>query len=68
MRRAGPRAPSVYIIQHVGHAYALTGHGAQGATATWAGVIGRPEEFTREWGYTAVSRPREWNAPGGVDT
>jgi ATP-dependent exoDNAse (exonuclease V) alpha subunit len=26
---------------------------------TWAGVIGRPEEFTREWAYTALSRARE---------
>jgi len=25
---------------------------------TWAGVIGRPEEFTREWAYTALSRAR----------
>ena len=49
----------VYIVQHVEHAYALTGHGAQGATVTWAGVIGRPEEFTREWAYTSLSRARE---------
>jgi ATP-dependent exoDNAse (exonuclease V) alpha subunit len=49
----------VYTAQHIEHAYALTGHGAQGATVTWAGVIGRPEEFTREWAYTALSRARE---------
>jgi ATP-dependent exoDNAse (exonuclease V) alpha subunit len=49
----------VYIARHVEHAYALTGHGAQGATVTWAGVIGRPEEFTREWAYTALSRARD---------
>jgi hypothetical protein len=49
----------VYIVEHVEHAYALTGHGAQGATVTWAGVIGRAEEFTREWAYTALSRARD---------
>jgi len=48
-----------YVAAHVEHAYALTGHGAQGATFTWAGVTGRPEEFTREWAYTALSRARE---------
>lgn len=48
-----------YVARHVEHAYALTGHGAQGGTVTWAGVIGRPEEFTREWAYTALSRARE---------
>jgi len=48
-----------YVTRHVQHAYALTGHGAQGGTVTWAGVIGRPEEFTREWAYTALSRARE---------
>ena len=51
-----------YVSQHVEHAYALTGHGAQGATVTWAAVIGRPEEFTREWAYTALSRAREKTA------
>jgi hypothetical protein len=48
-----------YVARHVEHAYALTAHGAQGGTVTWAGVIGRPEEFTREWAYTALSRARE---------
>lgn len=24
----------------------------------WAGVVGRPSEFTREWAYTALSRAR----------
>jgi ATP-dependent exoDNAse (exonuclease V) alpha subunit len=48
-----------YVAEHVEHAYAVTAHGAQGATFTWAGVIGRPEEFTREWAYTALSRARE---------
>jgi conjugative relaxase-like TrwC/TraI family protein len=47
-----------YVAAHLEHAYALTGHGAQGATVAWAGAIGRPEEFTREWAYTALSRAR----------
>ena len=47
-----------YVISHLQHAYALTAHGAQGATVDWAGVIGRPEEFTRQWAYTALSRAR----------
>jgi ATP-dependent exoDNAse (exonuclease V) alpha subunit len=47
-----------YAAEHLEHAYALTGHGAQGATVEWAGVIGRPSEFTREWAYTALSRAR----------
>jgi conjugative relaxase-like TrwC/TraI family protein len=52
-----------YVAQHVEHAYALTAHGAQGATVMWAAVIGRPEEFTREWAYTALSRARERTVP-----
>jgi conjugative relaxase-like TrwC/TraI family protein len=57
--RGEPRAldPS-YVADHLQHAYALTAHGAQGATVNWAAVIGRPEEFTREWAYTALSRAR----------
>lgn len=47
-----------YVSEHVQHAYALTGHGAQGTTVNWAGVTGRPDEFSREWAYTAVSRSR----------
>jgi conjugative relaxase-like TrwC/TraI family protein len=48
-----------YMAEHVEHAYALTGHAAQGATVTWAVVVGRPSEFTREWAYTVLSRARE---------
>jgi len=48
-----------YVAAHLEHAYAVTGHGAQGATVSWAGVIGRSEEFTREWAYTALSRARD---------
>jgi ATP-dependent exoDNAse (exonuclease V) alpha subunit len=51
--------PANYVAGHVEPAYALTAHGAQGATFEWAGVLGRPSEFTREWAYTAVSRARE---------
>jgi conjugative relaxase-like TrwC/TraI family protein len=47
-----------YITEHIEHAYALTAHGAQGATVSWAGVIGRAGDFTREWAYTALSRAR----------
>jgi conjugative relaxase-like TrwC/TraI family protein len=47
-----------YVAEHLEHAYALTGHGAHGATVEWAGVIGRPAEFTREWSYTSCSRAR----------
>jgi hypothetical protein len=48
-----------YVASHLEHAYALTGHGAQSGIVAWAGVIGRPEEFTREWAYTALSRARD---------
>jgi conjugative relaxase-like TrwC/TraI family protein len=47
---------AVYVAEHLEHAYALTGHAAQGGTFAWVGVIGRPEEFSREWAYTALSR------------
>jgi ATP-dependent exoDNAse (exonuclease V) alpha subunit len=56
----GPRAlDHEYVARYLEHAYALTAHGAQGATVQWAGVTGRPDEFTREWAYTALSRARE---------
>jgi ATP-dependent exoDNAse (exonuclease V) alpha subunit len=48
-----------YAAAHLEHAYALTGHGAQSGTVSCAGVAGRPEEFTREWAYTALSRARK---------
>jgi hypothetical protein len=47
-----------YVADHLEHAYALTGHGAQGATVDWAAVVGRPTELTRQWAYTALSRAR----------
>jgi ATP-dependent exoDNAse (exonuclease V) alpha subunit len=48
-----------YLAHHVEHAYAITGHSSQGATVDHAVVVGRPEEFTREWAYTALSRARQ---------
>lgn len=43
---------------HLSHAYAITGHKAQGMTADQALVLGDPAIY-REWGYTALSRARE---------
>jgi len=50
--------PASYVSEHVEHAYALTGHGVQGATVEWAGVVARPEHLTKGWSYTALSRAR----------
>jgi conjugative relaxase-like TrwC/TraI family protein len=47
-----------YVSEHVEHAYALTGHATQGASVEWAGVVGRPSDFSAEWAYTALSRAR----------
>jgi hypothetical protein len=56
----GPRElDGQYVARHVEHAYALTGHGLQGGTIEWAAVIGQPEDFSRNWAYTALSRARE---------
>jgi len=55
-----PRALDAdYVARHLQHAYALTAHGAQGTTVDWAGVIGRPADFSREWAYTALSRAKQ---------
>ena len=48
-----------YVAQHLEPAYALTGHGMQGGTVEWAGVIGQAEDFSRNWSYTALSRARQ---------
>ena len=53
------RLDASYVAEHLQHAYALTAHTVQGATVEWAGVVGRPEDFTRNWSYTALSRARE---------
>ncbi|MDQ3974400.1 MAG: hypothetical protein M3276_08735, partial [Actinomycetota bacterium] len=50
--------PSTYLDgDHVGHAYAITGHKAQGASVDRAWVLGS-EAIYREWGYVALSRAR----------
>ena len=48
-----------FVERDVEHAYAVTGHGMQGGTVQWAGVIGHPNDFSRNWSYTALSRARE---------
>ena len=53
------RLDAPYVGEHLQHAYVLTAHTIQGATVEWAGVVGRPEDFTRNWSYTALSRARE---------
>ena len=53
------RLDASYVAEHLQHAYVLTAHTVQGATVEWAGVVGRPEDFTRNWSYTALSRARE---------
>jgi ATP-dependent exoDNAse (exonuclease V) alpha subunit len=52
------RLPGDYVARHVEHAYALTGHGRQGATVEREVVVGAPGDFTSEWAYTALSRAR----------
>jgi conjugative relaxase-like TrwC/TraI family protein len=59
------RLPSSYIgaasrRPTIQHAYAITGHVAQGLTLDRAFVLGSPEIY-REWGYTALSRGRQEN-------
>lgn len=59
------RLPSRYLDspEHrpaVQHAYAITGHVAQGITVDHAFVLGGPEIY-REWGYTVMSRGRHGN-------
>jgi conjugative relaxase-like TrwC/TraI family protein len=43
---------------NVRHAYALTGHAAQGLTVERAFVLGSGETRLQEWGYVALSRAR----------
>ncbi len=62
------RLDAPYVAEHLQHAYALTAHTIQGATVGWAGVVGRPEDFTRNWSYTALSRAREPTELFLVDT
>jgi conjugative relaxase-like TrwC/TraI family protein len=50
--------PAQYVAEHVEHAYALTGHGMQGATVEAAIVVATPRDLTAGWSYTALSRAR----------
>jgi hypothetical protein len=50
--------PAGYVVEHLEHAYALTGHGMQGGTVEQAIVLAAPHDLTRGWSYTALSRAR----------
>lgn len=50
--------PAQYVGEHVEPAYALTGHGMQGATVEAAIVVATPSDLTAGWSYTALSRAR----------
>jgi conjugative relaxase-like TrwC/TraI family protein len=50
--------PLSYACEHLDHAYALTGHAAQGATVERAFVLLPDQGALREWGYVACSRAR----------
>jgi len=50
--------PAQYVGEHVEPAYALTGHGMQGATVEAAIVVATPCDLTAGWSYTALSRAR----------
>jgi conjugative relaxase-like TrwC/TraI family protein len=50
--------PLSYAEADLGHAYALTGHAAQGATVERAFVLLPDQGALREWGYVACSRAR----------
>ncbi len=50
--------PFRYAAEHLDHAYALTGHAAQGATVERAFVLLPDQGALREWGYVACSRSR----------
>ena len=54
-RRAQPPVPR---SRQRRHAYALTGHAAQGLTVERAFVLGSGEARLQEWGYVALSRAR----------
>ena len=59
---------AAYVAQHLEHAYALTAHTMQGGTVEWAGVVGHPDDFTRNWSYTALSRARDATEIFLIDT
>jgi conjugative relaxase-like TrwC/TraI family protein len=61
---ATDRGPTVELSRryletaNIRHAYALTGHAAQGLTVERAFVLGAGEARLQEWGYVALSRAR----------
>jgi hypothetical protein len=58
-RGEGVELPRAYLeAGHLQHAYALTGHAAQGLTVEHAFVLGTDRGRLREWGYVALSRAR----------
>ena len=59
---------NAYATEHIQHAYALTAHTIQGGTVEWAGVVGHPDDFTRNWSYTALSRARQATEIFLIDT
>ncbi len=59
---------AAYVAEHLEYAYALTAHTIQGGTVEWAGVVGHPNDFTRNWSYTALSRAREGTELFLIDT
>ena len=66
---ATDRGPTVELSRryleagNVRHAYALTGHAAQGLTVERAFVLGAGEARLQEWGYVALSRARDRDPP-----
>ena len=65
---AGRALDAAYVAEHLEHAYALTAHTMQGGTVEWAGVVGHPDDFTRNWSYTALSRARDATEIFLIDT
>ena len=54
--------PASYLVAgHLTHAYAITGHKAQGMTTQKAFVLG-DQTLYREWAYVAMSRGKENNS------
>jgi hypothetical protein len=54
----GAPAPRYLEAGNVRHAYAITGHAAQGLTVERAFVLGTGEARLQEWAYVALSRAR----------
>jgi conjugative relaxase-like TrwC/TraI family protein len=59
---------AAYVTEHLQHAYTLTAHTIQGGTVEWAAIVGHPNDFTRNWSYTALSRAREATEIFLIDT